>query len=180
MLSKVRAWGAKILRQTFRARMLPGESLGGLQDKDRQVVAHQVEKMGLPLLTEKIVDKIWMTTNWATYDGNVPILKALRSILVWKTTTWWRSRSAWGWRRTPTNVTRRKFGFSRHRKIVGHTDVEVGRRREGLDTAHGAGSSPQGRRDVTRVNETSNGNVPTKNLETWPRLYLKCPRRTRN
>ena len=37
--------------------------------------------MGLPLLVEKTVDKIWMTMNWGIYDGYVPLMKALRSIM---------------------------------------------------------------------------------------------------
>ena len=71
------------------------------------------KKMGLQLLTKKIVDNIWMTTNWAIYDGDVPILKALRSVLEWGTTTWWRNRSAWAMATDPTNVARwkHKFGF---------------------------------------------------------------------
>ena len=35
--------------------------------------------MGLPLLTEKIANKIWTTTTWALYDGDVPIMLAVRS-----------------------------------------------------------------------------------------------------
>ena len=57
--------------------------------------------MGLPLLTEKIASKIWSTT-WAVYDGDVPILLALRSMLGWRTTVWWRNGSSWSMAWDPT------------------------------------------------------------------------------
>ena len=60
--------------------------------------------MGLPTLVEKNVDKIWTTMIWAIHDGEVPTMRALRSILGWRTTTWWRNRSAWGMTTDPTNV----------------------------------------------------------------------------
>ena len=34
--------------------------------------------MGLPLLTEKIANKIWTTMTWAVSDGDVPFMLALR------------------------------------------------------------------------------------------------------
>ena len=43
--------------------------LGELQDKDRLVAAHQVEKRVCRRWSKKNVDKIWTTTNWAIYDG---------------------------------------------------------------------------------------------------------------
>ena len=51
--------------------------------------------------------------DWAIYDGDVPIMKALRSLLGWRTTTWRRGRSAWEMATDPANVTRwkHKFGF---------------------------------------------------------------------
>ena len=61
-------------------------------------------KMGLPLSTEKIASKIWTTTTWAVYDGDVTIMLALRSILGWRTTAWWRSRASWSMARDPCNV----------------------------------------------------------------------------
>ena len=59
--------------------------LGELQDKDRSLSAHQVEENGSPAVG-RIVDNIWTTMIWG-----------------WRTTTWWRNKSA-----------------------MGHTDVEVG------------------------------------------------------
>ena len=62
MLDKVRAWEGKFLRLTCRARMHTGESWVN----DRQRTPYQLrikwKKMYLPLLVEKIVDKIWMTS----------------------------------------------------------------------------------------------------------------------
>ena len=53
----------------------------------------------------------------------------------------------------PNNVRRwkHKFWVPQQKNTVGHTDVEVDWRRERLETAHGAGTSPQGRRHV-RIN----------------------------
>ena len=106
MLSKVRAWEAKTLRLTFRARMLPDEGWVNHRIRTAESLRINWKKMGLPTLVEKIVDKVWMTMNWAIYDGEVPIMRALRSILGWRTTTRWRNRSAWGMTTDPTTVTR--------------------------------------------------------------------------
>ena len=38
-------------------------------------------KMGLPLLTEKILSKIWTIKTWAVCEGDVPIVLAVCSIL---------------------------------------------------------------------------------------------------
>ena len=53
------------------------------------------EKMKVPTMDEKNAWKVWTTMAWATYDGDVPVMIALRSILRWRTTTWWWNRSAW-------------------------------------------------------------------------------------
>ena len=50
--------------------------------------------MGLPSLTEKIASKIWTTMTWAVHDGDVLVVQAVRSILGWRTTAWWRNRSS--------------------------------------------------------------------------------------
>ena len=41
------------------------------------------------------MDHNWTTVNWAINDGEVSVMTPLRSILGWRTTSWWRSRSAW-------------------------------------------------------------------------------------
>ena len=44
-------------------------------------------KMKLPKMTEHDAEKVWITMAFATYDGDVPLMKALRSSLRWRTTT---------------------------------------------------------------------------------------------
>ena len=60
--------------------------------------------------------------NWAVCHGEVPIMRALRAVLGWRTTTWWRNRSALGI-------------HSKQMSPLGYSDVEVGGRREKLETA---------------------------------------------
>ena len=50
---------------------------------------------------------------WAVYESEVPVLKALRSVVEWRTTAWWRNRSAWGMKWDPLNITcwNHKCGF---------------------------------------------------------------------
>ena len=125
-LNKVRAWEAKILRLTFRARMIPSESLVNYTIRTAKSLRIKWKRMDLPLLNEKIVDKIWTTMNWAIHDGDVPIMKVLRSILGRRTTTWWRNRSARGMATDPTNITRWKYKFGFHnRGIQWNTPMSV-------------------------------------------------------
>ena len=73
---------------------------------------------------------------------------------------------------------------------MGHSDVEVSGRREGLDTAHGTMTAPQGRCDGQPASddEAANGEESTerrrrskgRNQETWNRWYSRRPRRERN
>ena len=44
--------------------------------------------------------KIWTTMNWAIYDGDVPNMRALRSILGWRTLHGGGIRARGAWRRT--------------------------------------------------------------------------------
>ena len=131
---------------------------GLLQGQDGQVVAHQVEEDGSPVADRKSVDKKFVTMNWAVYDGDVPIMRALRSILGWRNTARWRNRSAWRMATDPNNEQRwkHKFGFH-NRGVQGYPDVEVGR--QGKDWIQRTAQGPQGRRDVrsTRDDETSGG-----------------------
>ena len=107
MINKVRAWEAKILLLTFRPRMKPDETWVVCRTR----TANFLRKMGLPLLTERIANKIWTTVTWADYEGDVPMMLALRSILGWRTTAWWRSRASWGTAWDPYNVQRWKHEF---------------------------------------------------------------------
>ena len=40
-------------------------------------------KMNPPTVAEKNAEKVWKTVAWAIYDGDVLVMKALRSILRW-------------------------------------------------------------------------------------------------
>ena len=102
MVHKVRTWEAIVLRLTFRPRMKPGETWVGYRKRTAQSLRLSWRKMGLLLPTEKI----WTTMTWAVFEGGVPITRALRSILVWRATAWWRSRTSWSIACDPTNVTR--------------------------------------------------------------------------
>ena len=70
----------KILRETFRPKVKAGE--GWVEYRKRT-------------WREMSAEKEWTTMAWATHDGDFPVIEALRSILRWKTTSWWRIQSAW-------------------------------------------------------------------------------------
>ena len=119
--------------------------LGGNRIRTAQSLRKQMEENRSADAGRKIVDKIWMTMNWATYDGDVPIMKALG----WRSTTWWRSRSAWEMATDPyqRHTMEVQIRIPQQRSAVEHADVELGGRRERLDTAHGTRVGPQGTRD---------------------------------
>ena len=96
VINKVRAWESQILRLTFRPRKMPDESWVTNKIRTSRFVRICWRKMGLPLLSHKIADKIWTTMTCAVFDGDVPVMLALRSLLGLRTTAWWRSRSSWG------------------------------------------------------------------------------------
>ena len=52
----------------------------GYQRRTAQSSRKSWRKIGFALLTEKIASKVWTTTKWAIYEGDVPITLALRSI----------------------------------------------------------------------------------------------------
>ena len=95
MITKMRAWESQILRLTFRPHRMVDETWVTHKIRTSRFVGTCWKKMGLPLLTEKIASKFWTTVMWAVYDGDVPIMMALRSILGWRMTLWWRSRYSW-------------------------------------------------------------------------------------
>ena len=88
MINKARAWEGQILRLSIRPRMRPDETWVGYKTRTSRFMRVSWRKMGLPLLAEKNASKIWTTMTWAVYDGDVPIMMALRSILEWRTTVW--------------------------------------------------------------------------------------------
>ena len=97
---------------------------------------------------------------WAVYERDVPIMLAVLSILVWRTTAWWRSRALGEWRGTPT--THRggstKLGFITE-ECNGTHRWRVGKAKETTDKAYGAKKNSQGRRNSqpARISETNGG-----------------------
>ena len=77
----------------------------------RRVVAYKVrtarmmrlklKKMGLSSLAELCAEQVWKTMAWAVYKGEVLVLKALRSVVGWRTTAWWRNSSVRGMKMGP-------------------------------------------------------------------------------
>ena len=70
---------------TLRPRMKAGEDFCGIQEEnvvrnEGQVVDDEIADDGREERREIMA--------WATYDGVVPVMKALRSILRWRTTSW--------------------------------------------------------------------------------------------
>ena len=80
MVNKVRDWAAKILRPTSGPRIQPNETWVGCRRRTSESLRRSCRKMGLPLLTQKIAREIWTTVTWAVYNGDVPIMLALRSL----------------------------------------------------------------------------------------------------
>ena len=85
--------------------MRPDETWEGYRKRTAQSLRKSWWKMGLPLLTEKIA-----------YEGDVPIMWSLRSVLGWRTTAWWRSRASWSMAWDPTNVTHGKHDVGSHNR----------------------------------------------------------------
>ena len=118
--------------------------------------------MCLPLLTEKIASKMSTTTTWAVYDGDVPIMQALRSILGWRTTAWWRSRSSSGMAWDPGNVQRRKQKVWFHNRGV-QWDTPMarwaGEGKDWIELAHVTSEALQGgcQSQPARIHETGGG-----------------------
>ena len=87
--------------------------------------------------------------NWAICDGDVPIMKALRSILGWRNTAWWRNRSAWEVATDPKNVQRWKHKFGFHNRGV-QWDTPMSRRAgEVKDWIQLVAQGPHRKEDVT-------------------------------
>ena len=80
MINKVRAWESQILRLFFRPRRMTDETWVTHKIRTSRFMRTCWRKVGLPLLTHKIADKIWTTMTWAVYDGDVPVMLALRSL----------------------------------------------------------------------------------------------------
>ena len=157
-LTKVSQWESKILRLTLRPRVTAGKSCVNYRKRTSRTVRAEWRKM---TMAEKNVEKIW---TWAVYDGEVPVLRALRPFLGWRTTTWWRNRSALGHEDGPDERDKMEtqVRVPQQRSAVGYSDVEVGGRRKRLDTAHGTRTAPQGRCDhQSPENDEATDGAPT-------------------
>ena len=142
--------------------------------------------MGLPLLTEKNVIKIWTTMTLAEYDGDVQVMLALRSILEWRTTAWWRSRSFGGMAWDPNNVQRWKHKVGFHNRRI-QWDTPMARwAGEGNEWIQPMTQTKPRREDVIRnllestkqpvdKKKESKGHVPTKKPRDLPSLDLGTP-----
>ena len=109
----VRQWETKILRLTLRPKMLLDEDWVAYRRRTVKVMKQKWKKMGLTLLPDLCAERLWKSMSWVNYNGKVPILKALRAVIGWRTAEWWRNRSAKGMSEDPGNVTgwRHKWGF---------------------------------------------------------------------
>ena len=47
------------------------------------------KKLGVPSLAGLCADKVWKMMAWVAREGEVPVLKALRFGIGWRTTAWW-------------------------------------------------------------------------------------------
>ena len=95
MLAKVSAHGRLKFHVSFSILRCMREKLGCLQEQDSKVCAYEMEEDGPADDGRKTVEKLWKTMTWAIYTGEVPCMRALRSTVGWRTTSWLRSRSVW-------------------------------------------------------------------------------------
>ena len=114
----IKRWEAKILRLTFRPKRKAGEDWVEYRKRTSGRMRAKWRKMQLATTAQKNVEKVWKTVAWAVYDGDVPVMKALRSILSWRTTAWWRHKSAWGMRVGPTSASGWKDTWGVHTRGV--------------------------------------------------------------
>ena len=134
------------------------------QIADETLVTHKIKtsrfvricwrKMGLPLLAEKFASKNWTTVTCAVYDGDVPIMLALRSI-------WCGERPHGGevgilveWSGIPTmfrdGSTKTQSRVPQQRGAVGPTDGSMGGGGQGKDWIQPMRHSHPRREDVIR------------------------------
>ena len=107
-VAKVKRWESNILRLTFRPRMKTREDWVTYRKQTSKQMRARWRKMKLPKMAEKKAETFWKTMTWTNRNGDVPVMKALRSILSWWTASWWRNRSAWCVSADPMNVSRWK------------------------------------------------------------------------
>ena len=96
MARMVRVLEIKIMRLTLRPQLLPDGEWITYWARAVRVIRAKWKEMGLASLADLCAEKIWKSTSWVGYDGTVPVMKALRTVIEWRTTAWWRTRSAKG------------------------------------------------------------------------------------
>ena len=62
-----------------------GEEWVAYKARTARMLPIKWKKMALSSLAELCAEKVWKTMAWAVYKGEVPILKALRSVIGWRT-----------------------------------------------------------------------------------------------
>ena len=126
MIHKVRAWGSEDTTSQLQASHEAGRNMGGLQNKNSNFFTKKFQEDGSTAADRKIADKIWTTMTWAVYEGDVSIMLALRAVLGWRTTAWWRSRASWGMAWDPFYMQRWKHKVGFHNRGV-QLDTPVAR-----------------------------------------------------
>ena len=67
----------------------------GCRKRTSKEVRTKWRKMKLSTMAEKNAEKVWKTMTSTSCNGDVLVMMALRSILRWRTTTWWPNRNSW-------------------------------------------------------------------------------------
>ena len=124
------------MRSTLRPKMLPDEEWITCRARTVRVMRAKWKEMGLASLADLCAEKIWKSMSWVGYEGTVPVVKALRTVIEWRTTAWWRTRSAKGMSEDPANATcwKHKWGFHNKGVNVGYTSDKMGWAERRLDT----------------------------------------------
>ena len=101
------------MRLTLRPKMLPGGKWVAYKASTVREMRSRWKEMGLALLADLCAEKLWKSMSWVGYDGTVPVMKALRTVIEWRTTEWWRTRSTKSMSEDPANATcwKHKWGF---------------------------------------------------------------------
>ena len=61
--------------------------------------------VGLTMIPDLCAEKLWKSMSWVDYNGTVPIMKALRAVIGWRTAAWWITRKARGMNKDPGDIT---------------------------------------------------------------------------
>ena len=160
---------------------------GGLENKNSIFFTKKLEDDGLPLLTEKIANKIWATMTWAVYEGDVPIMLAL-FVPFWggEQLLSGEAEHLWGMAWDPFYVQRRKHKVGFHNRGV-QWDTPMARwAGEGNDWVKLLAQRQPRKEDVIRSllesmkqavekKAESNGTRPTKKRIDLPSLELDFP-----